>query len=370
MPNPQGEPTDTLETIEIDGTVYDIAGSGGGGGSVSITVDDLWTNDNSYGIGTYALSEDIDEYDFIEIWYGVYSEYVGSPYLSESKVFSVDTLNELYSDNTSLLLTGYSNRAIYCTLHDTTLSITYSDANTVLKVRGIKLSGGGSSGGTSAEIIPITAGDGTTSRTFTLSKTPKKVTMQGYTSGDGGWYESGYFIWGENFISLYGAQGDRATGGYVGQASITYGQDGKSFTITAVNSFGAFNRSDGWVGNMLVDYGEGSGSSGASSDDMSDMTWTLLDSTTGTGTSTLIPTGAKYLVLVVEFSVSASIVAKESIKNIIKTMDITSKSVWNVGYEWCDTAGNHTYVAMSGDATHVQAYSGHNTVTAKVYAVS
>ena len=27
-PNPQDTPTDTLETIEIDGTVYDIAGSG------------------------------------------------------------------------------------------------------------------------------------------------------------------------------------------------------------------------------------------------------------------------------------------------------------------------------------------------------
>lgn len=105
-------------------------------------------------------------------------------------------------------------------------------------------------------------------------------------------------------------------------------------------------------------------------EDISEMEWTLLDSTTSTGTSTLIPEGTKYLALVVDFSVSASIVAIESIKNIIKTMDITSKSVWNVGYEWCDTAGNHTYVAMSGDATHVQAYSGYNTVTAKVYAVS
>ena len=32
-PNPQGTPTDTLSTIEIDGTIYDIEGSGGGGGS-------------------------------------------------------------------------------------------------------------------------------------------------------------------------------------------------------------------------------------------------------------------------------------------------------------------------------------------------
>lgn len=105
-------------------------------------------------------------------------------------------------------------------------------------------------------------------------------------------------------------------------------------------------------------------------EDIAEMEWTLLDSTTSTGTSTLIPEGTKYLVLVVDFSVSASIVAIESIKNIIKTMAITSKSVWNVGYEWCDTGGNHTYVAMSGDATHVQAYSGYNTVTVKVYAVS
>lgn len=31
VPNPQGEPTDTLNTIGIDGTIFDIAGSGGGG---------------------------------------------------------------------------------------------------------------------------------------------------------------------------------------------------------------------------------------------------------------------------------------------------------------------------------------------------
>lgn len=30
IPNPQGTPTDTLETIEINGTIYDIAGNGGG----------------------------------------------------------------------------------------------------------------------------------------------------------------------------------------------------------------------------------------------------------------------------------------------------------------------------------------------------
>lgn len=30
IPNPQGTPTDTLNTIEIDSTIYDIAGSGGG----------------------------------------------------------------------------------------------------------------------------------------------------------------------------------------------------------------------------------------------------------------------------------------------------------------------------------------------------
>lgn len=118
--------------------------------------------------------------------------------------------------------------------------------------------GAGSSGsGMSSEVIPISAGDGTTSRTFTFSKTPKKITMQGYTSGDGGWYESGYFIWGENFMNLIGAQGTIATGGYAGQAAISYGADGKSFTITASNAFGAFNRADNFSGMMLVDYGGG-----------------------------------------------------------------------------------------------------------------
>ena len=366
VPNPQGSATDTLSKIEIDGTIYDIEGSGGGGGSVSITVDDLWTNDNSYGIGTYVLSEDIDDYDFIEIWYGVYSEYTGSPYLSESKMFSVDTLNELYSDNKSLLLTGYSNRAIYCSLNNTTLSITYSDSNTILKVRGIKLSGGGSSGGTSAEIIPITAGDGTTSRTFTFSKTPKFIKAYWEdTTLDGGWCADAEIAWGQPYANYKAhTRAVSITGLTGGLISLTYGQDGKSVTITSGNAFGAWNTANG-SGYMFVDYGEG----GGSSEDISDMTWTLLDSTTGTSSGVAIPSGTKYLVLTAELGGYVSMVAKESIATIEKLATVAG-ATFNQGYEYADIAGNHTTISMSVSSGDVTIKSGYNTVTAKVYAIS
>lgn len=61
VPNPQGSPTDTLETIEIDGTVYDIAGSGGGGGS-AYEETTLWSGSDS---ATMQLSESFENYDAI-----------------------------------------------------------------------------------------------------------------------------------------------------------------------------------------------------------------------------------------------------------------------------------------------------------------
>lgn len=59
-PNPSGTPTDTLTTIGIDGTIYDIAGSGGSGG---ITKTELYSA-TSYS-ASVTLNDSIDNYDFI-----------------------------------------------------------------------------------------------------------------------------------------------------------------------------------------------------------------------------------------------------------------------------------------------------------------
>lgn len=86
-PNPQGTPTDTLNTIEIDSTIYDIAGSGGGGSFKA--VDTLWegtTTPPTAGT-TITLSHNITDYDELVFTMGT----TASTYISAIS-FEVDTL--------------------------------------------------------------------------------------------------------------------------------------------------------------------------------------------------------------------------------------------------------------------------------------
>ena len=69
VPNPQGTPTDTLNTIEIDDVIYDIAGSGGTSGGV-YTETVLWEDPNGLTFypqspQTITLSESIDKFDLL-----------------------------------------------------------------------------------------------------------------------------------------------------------------------------------------------------------------------------------------------------------------------------------------------------------------
>lgn len=118
----------------------------------------------------------------------------------------------------------------------------------------------------------------------------------------------------------------------------------------------------------------GSGGSGGSSegdnDDLSDKTWTLITSTTGTSAEIDIPNGTEWLVLTAEMSGRVSEVGKERISNINKLMDVAQLTIWGKGYEWADTIGNHTTISMAVNGDKVSIKSGYNTVTAKVYAVS
>lgn len=108
---------------------------------------------------------------------------------------------------------------------------------------------------TSAEIISITAGNGTSSRHFQLSKTPKRITVS-YNSADSTpWLGHWDFIWGDDVtFGLANAKGIPGTGATICRGNITYGSDGKSFTITGANAFQAWNLASGLQGRMLVQY--------------------------------------------------------------------------------------------------------------------
>lgn len=359
VPNPQGEPTDTLETIEIDGTVYDIAGSGGGG-SVRKLYKKLY-NGNITSTGDLTLLDSIENYDFIMIEIA-YLEGEGNP-VCGSTIADVAYLKSTYNNTTSIWIDGGNN--------DRSAKVAFSDGTTmkvqkastydaIIGVYGLDLNGGA---GDASEIIPISAGDGTTSRTFTFDKIPKKVSMQ-YVASGWGFYRD--IIWGTDRSYYQASQAtisESAT--YIGVSGIVCDETTKSITITGLNAIQASNTAD-IVGYMYVEYGGGSGSS----EEISDMIWTELISTTGTSTAVAIPQGTKKLVLTAQLGGIVTKVAEESIANIQKLLDVSLETTWNMGGEYADTAGNHTTIAMSVSNGQVVAKSGYSTVTAKVYALS
>lgn len=357
--NPVGTPTADLQTIEIAGTIYDIPGGGGsGGGGAGISIESLWSGINS---ATMQLSKSFEDYDAITV---IATAVTAQGDYRLTNTWPVEYLKQHINDGIRFGLTGDTWYVYFSITNNTTFTRQDQSIVYISDILGVKFAG---SGAVSAEVIPIGIGDGTNSRTFQLNKTPKSIIMQGYTNGDGGWYESGYFVWGSNFMNLVGAQYTIATGGYAGQAAISYGADGKSFTITAANAFGAFNRADSFSGFLFVDYGEG----GEGSDNLADMTWTLLASTTSTSQAETIPGNTKWLVVTAEFGgTEVALVAKESMSNINKIMELSQLSKFILSGSWRDSAGNNATPSAEISNGQVVAVSSYHTVTTKVYAVS
>lgn len=112
-----------------------------------------------------------------------------------------------------------------------------------------------SGGEPTSEIIPITAGDDTISRTFTFDKTPQFIKFYWQdTTLDGGWATDGDMLWGQPYMN-YRSKRMGATVANVdgGISSIAYGADNKSITITGGNAFGAMNSING-SGYMFIVY--------------------------------------------------------------------------------------------------------------------
>ena len=111
-------------------------GGGGGGGNFEIT--DLWKNTTGGGNGTYTLSQSIDDFDAISIWFGIYNEYVGNPYISDHRIINVSELQEAHNAGIKFILTGYASRVIYVDFDGTTMILSsQSGSQTVLQVKGI-----------------------------------------------------------------------------------------------------------------------------------------------------------------------------------------------------------------------------------------
>ena len=121
-----------------------------------------------------------------------------------------------------------------------------------------KKTGGGGGGGSSfTELIELAPGDNTNSRTFTLPKTPKKVTITWHEgTSSSSWMNIWTFLWGDSRAYGIGGNTDNSSSGqYAKVSSITYGDDGKSFTFTGANPGNAANTSgEGHSGKLFVEY--------------------------------------------------------------------------------------------------------------------
>lgn len=230
---------------ENDGTqgLYTIYGhklkGGGTGSGYSETV--LFTGSGSE--STYALSDSIQNYDLIE----VQIKYL---LLGDYRVPTLFPVSDFE--------TGITYRA---TADDWYVGFVYTDDTTftnadsrnayITEIKGIKCGSSGS-GGTASEIIPITSGTGANTQTFSFDKTPKRISVS-YNSSDN-WYGYWQFLWGDEYVVFNSrAKAVSISGNTIGMGKITYGADGKSFTITGHNAFGSWNQVNGY-GKLLVEY--------------------------------------------------------------------------------------------------------------------
>lgn len=146
VPNPQGTPTDTLNTIGIDDVIYDIAGSGGGtsGGVYTETV--LWEDPNGLTFypqspQTITLSESIDKFDLLYLDTTI----DGDATYHNTNIVSVRSLYRDGKFNGVVNIGGHQYNVPSYAVDDTThlTLVGYASANPMVawKVVGIKVSG-------------------------------------------------------------------------------------------------------------------------------------------------------------------------------------------------------------------------------------
>lgn len=142
IPNPTGTPTDTLDTVSIDGTIYEIQGSGGGG---SYEVAFEGSNTTSAWASPLTFTEFLlSDYEHIKIT----ATYRGNSYewlILTSQIPTSGTYN-LYEE-------------VYCDQANDNLNMYVSTGYTltVTKIEGWKSGGGGSIDASTIDFSTLTA---------------------------------------------------------------------------------------------------------------------------------------------------------------------------------------------------------------------
>lgn len=337
-------------------------GGGGGGGGSSYTEETLYTNSGTTA-GDITLSHAYTDYD--ALYFDLRREADNTNY----QVPYVYLTSEMVIGE-NLQVFGYNEYISYDITSSTALTkLNNNGAWYVYKVIGVKFGGGNKA---NSEIINLSAGDGTTSRTFNLPKTPKKVDIYWYeaATGQNVWASSYSFIWGANRAYGIGGNSDSDTSGqYPKVATITYGQDGKSFTLTAPNAGSACNTSDSsHYGFLYLEYGTGGGES-----DMADMTWNLLLTQQGGSwsTATAVPSDTRYLVVTIDYQGHFYTPNTLDLKELDKLCQVGGNDSVRDGYSW-RVGSDYDTIEYIYDSTNktIAVTANYNGLDVKVYTVS
>lgn len=154
VPNPEGEPTDTLNTIEIDGVIYDLP-SGSGSASDIVKIYDSGSDTSPAPTNTeitYIDDIDISDYDLIMATYSLDRGSVSYPQTCYATALIDDVLND--SVNT-WVVTGYASRWASLRINPTSFIVSATDGDRygIYKLYAIKLGSGGSGGTSGAELL-------------------------------------------------------------------------------------------------------------------------------------------------------------------------------------------------------------------------
>ena len=137
---------DYRENMQIIDRYLGTGGGGGGGGSVRIESTVIFTATAATVVNTdYSLPQPIDNFDFISIYNGVWSEWDGTGRKwGEDAFIPVETLNRMYDEDKQYAITSYAQRYIHMTIHQSTFRVIANSALDICKIVGHKLVGGGS----------------------------------------------------------------------------------------------------------------------------------------------------------------------------------------------------------------------------------
>lgn len=232
--------------------------SGGGGTSERYSRTSLWTG-TVQSATEITLSDSIENYDAIEFTTKINTNGAYNCIIVDAKTFSTKYpyASSVSANIPHYCLLGYDNlfgRVITGSTTSKLYAWDFASSLRLVEVSGIKY---GVGGGSDNEIVSITGGDNTTSRTFTFSKTPKHIAVT-YDSADSSpWQGHWEFTWGDELAFGFCNQKSPSagTGATIVRAKIVYGADDKSFIITGANAFQAWNQSGSIRGGfMFVEY--------------------------------------------------------------------------------------------------------------------